>query len=33
MKQVATERRAKVHYLPAPAPAPSLVLRRTSVSS
>lgn len=35
MKQVATERRAKVHYLPAPAsaPAPSLVLRRSSVSS
>jgi hypothetical protein len=33
MKQVATERRAKVHYLPAPAPAPSLVLRRSSVST
>ncbi len=33
MKQTANERRAKVHYLPAPAPAPSLVLRRTSVSS
>jgi hypothetical protein len=33
MKQTATERRAKVHYLPAPAPAPSLVLRRSSVSS
>ncbi len=33
MKQTANERRAKVHYLPAPAPAPSLVLRRSSVSS
>ena len=33
MKQVATERRAKVHYLPAPAPAPSLVLRRSSIST
>lgn len=33
MKQVATERRAKVHYLPAPPPAPALVLRRSSVSS
>ncbi len=35
MKQVATERRAKVHFLPAPAPAPApaLVLRRSSVSS
>ena len=33
MKQTAIERKAKVHYLPAPAPAPSLVLRRTSVSS
>ena len=27
------ERRAKVHYLPGPAAAPSLVLRRSSVSS
>jgi hypothetical protein len=33
MKQTAIERKAKVHYLPAPAPAPSLVLRRSSVSS
>jgi len=33
MKQVATERRAKVHYLPAPAPAPSLVLRSSSIST
>ena len=33
MKQTADERRAKVHYLPAPPAAPSLVLRRTSVSS
>jgi hypothetical protein len=33
MKQTANERKAKVHYLPAPAPSPSLVLRRSSVSS
>ncbi len=33
MKQTANERRAKVHYLPPPAPSPSLVLRRSSVSS
>ena len=34
MKQTANERRAKVHYLPGPpSSAPSLVLRRTSVSS
>jgi hypothetical protein len=32
MKRVENERRAKVHYLPAPAAAP-LVLRRSSVSS
>ena len=33
MKQTATERRAKVHYLPAPPSAPALVLRRSSASS
>ena len=33
MKQTASERRAKVHYLPAPPSAPALVLRRSSVSS
>jgi hypothetical protein len=33
MKQTAVERRAKVHYLPSPPSAPSLVLRRSSVSS
>ena len=33
MKQAANERQAKVHYLPAPAPSPPLVLRRSSVSS
>jgi hypothetical protein len=33
MKRAETERRAKVHYLPASPPAPALVLRRTSVSS
>lgn len=33
MKRVAEERRAKVHYLPGPAPAPALVLRRSSASS
>jgi hypothetical protein len=33
MKQVAQERRAKVHYLPAPQPAPALVLQRTRASS
>ncbi len=33
MKQTAMERRAKVHYLPTPPSAPSLVLRRSSASS
>jgi hypothetical protein len=33
MKRAAEERRAKVHYLPGPAPAPALVLRRSSASS
>jgi hypothetical protein len=34
MKRTETQRRAKVHYLPGPAaPAPALVLRRSSVSS
>jgi hypothetical protein len=33
MKQVATERQTKVHYLPSPPSAPALVLRRSSVSS
>ena len=33
MKQVASERQAKVHYLPAPPAAPQMVLRRSSVSS
>ncbi len=33
MKQTASERRAKVHYLPAAAPAPSLVLRRSASAS
>jgi hypothetical protein len=33
MKQTANEREAKVHYLPSPAPAPSLVLRRSSASA
>jgi hypothetical protein len=33
MKNAALERRAKVHYLPAPPPAPALVLQRSRVSS
>jgi hypothetical protein len=33
MKQTASERQAKVHYLPSPTPAPTLVLRRSSASS
>jgi hypothetical protein len=33
MKQVASERQAKVHYLPAPPAAPQMVLRRSSASS
>jgi hypothetical protein len=32
MKRSETERRAKVHYLPGPAPAPALVLRRSASS-
>jgi hypothetical protein len=32
MKQTAIERRAKVHYLPAPPPAPALVMRRSASS-
>ncbi len=33
MKRTDSQRRAKVHYLPGPASAPALVLRRSSVSS
>jgi hypothetical protein len=33
MKNAALERRAKVHYLPAPQPAPALVLQRSRASS
>jgi hypothetical protein len=33
MKNAALERRAKVHYLPPPQPAPALVLQRSRASS
>lgn len=33
MKRTDSQRRAKVHYLPGPATAPTLVLRRSSASS